>query len=56
LTEYVVELEGDTVMFAVVSPVLHKYVSPPVATNEILSPSSISLSSPALASTLITST
>jgi len=38
VTEYVVVEEGETVMLAVVAPLLHEYVPPPLAVNVALCP------------------
>ena len=42
---------GLTVILAVVAPVLHRYVAPPLAVNVVLSPLHIATSAPALAVT-----
>ena len=40
-------LDGDTVIEAVVSPVLHRYVPPPLAVSTVESPLQIVTSAPA---------
>jgi hypothetical protein len=50
VTVYIVVASGETAIFAVVCPVLHRYDAPPDAMSEILSPLHIATFVPALAS------
>ena len=49
VTVYVVVVVGLTDILAVVAPVLHKYVEPPVAVKVVLLPLQIDTSGPAFA-------
>ena len=53
VTKYNVLTEGDTVIIAVVSPVLHRYVPPPLTVSTVESPAQIVVLGPASTVTIV---